>query len=324
VSSRTEQAARAAMHAAVDDLGPPRLDLDAVRLGARRRRVRMAAGVIAVVALVVAGGITADRLLRVSPSPVTGGLSSSTASPGTPQPTSSEGAGPNVATAGVRAFYAAYGAALSRGPGAVDSLLRAYMASWYLPILEVSPVAGAPSVDCGAGLNGLRYEQAGVVGGQQVVVAQWATSAQTLYIVVTAEPDSGKITGITCAATGSAVTNAGARNAASSLFLRYLHARHGGVSEDNALQALMVGGPETGSPYLQQLREAISRGLSYDPVLCSAASVPNVVVSPATVVADGTAALVVVTPKGGGRPFVASVVLGAKGWTVADIACQQS
>jgi hypothetical protein len=275
VSSGTEQAVRAAMHAAVDDLGPPRLDLDAVRRGARRRRARTAAGMIAVVVIVVAGGITASRLLSVSPSPVTGGLSSSTASPGTPQPTSSARAGPNVATAGVRAFYAAYGAALSRGPGAVDSLLSAHMASWYVPILEVPPVAGAPSVDCGAGLKGLRYEQAGVVGGQQVVVAKWATSsAPTLYIVVTAEPDNGKITGITCAATGSAVTNAGARNAASSLFLRYVHARLGGVSEDNALQALMAGGPETGSPYLQQLREAISRGLSYDPVLCSAASVP--------------------------------------------------
>jgi hypothetical protein len=283
----------------------------------------MAAVVITIVALGVAGGITASRQLSVSPSSVTSGLSPTTVSTGPSQPASSAGAGSDAAIANVRAFYAAYGAALSRGPSAFDSLLQAHMADWYVPILEASSVAGALPAGCGDRPNRLRYEQVGVVGGQQVVVAQWTTSAQTRYIVSTAEPDNGKITGITCAATGSAVTKAGAEDAASSLFLQYVHARHGGASVDNALLALMASGPNTGSPYLQQLRAAISRGLSYDPILCSPASVPTVTVSRATVLANGTTALVVVVPEGGGQPFVASIVLGAKGWTVADIACQQ-
>jgi hypothetical protein len=205
----------------------------------------------------------------------------------------------------------------------MDALIRARMAAWYAPILEVPPVAGADALDCGAGgaVRDLRYQQAGVVGGQDVVVARWSTSAQVRYIVVTAQPGTGKITGITCSDAGNDVTSAGARQAAAVL-LSYAQARRNGTSALDALAALMLGGPSTGSPYLGQLQEAVSRRLGYDPVLCSSAGVPSVTVGPATLVGQGSAGLVVVT-SGHSRAMLAVIVLGAKGWTVADIACQR-
>jgi len=198
------------------------------------------------------------------------------------------------------------------------------VASWYVPILEVPAIAGASQPDCGAGAaaRDLRYQQAGAAGGQDIVVARWSTSAQVLYIVVTAQPGTGKITGITCPGAGNDVTSAGATDAAASMFRPYVQARRNGTSAYGALATLMLGGPSTGSPYLRQLQEAVSRQPSYDPVLCAPAGVPSATVGPATVVGGGSAALVVVTPRHS-RPIVAVIVLGAKGWTVADIACQR-
>ena len=321
-----EREASAALHRAVEKLAPPRLDVDAIRRAGRRRKARVAAAAAATVIVVVTAGVTTGRLLAgTAPGPVTsGGPTTPSASPSRPQPTASIAPGPAAAIASVRAFYTGYGAALTQGRGAIDVLIRAHMASWYVPILEVPPVAAASTLDCGVGAaaRNLRYQQAGVVGGQDIVVARWSTSTQVLYIVVTAQPGTGKITGITCSSAGNDVTSMGARDAAASIFPPYLQARRKGTSAHDALAALMLGGPNSDSPYLPQLQEAVSRRLSYDPVLCSSAGVPSVTVGPATVVAGGSASLVVVTP-GHSQPMVAVIVLGAKGWTVFDIACQR-
>jgi hypothetical protein len=328
VSTGIEREASAALHRAVNQLDPPRLDVDAIRRAGRRRKahVAAAAAIALIVVVVVTAGVTTGRLLLgTTPHPVTtGGSATPAASPSLPQPTASIAPGPAAAIANVRAFYTRYSAALTQGRGAIDALIRAHMASWYVPILEVPPIAGAGTLDCGAGAaaRDLRYQQAGAVGGQDIVVARWSTSAQVRYIVVTAQPGTGKITGITCTGAGNDVTSAGARDAAASMFPSYLQARRKGTSAYDALAALMLGGPNTGSPYLRQLQEAVSRRLSYDPVLCSPAGVPSVTVGPVTVVGGGSAGLVVITP-GHSHPMVAVIVLGAKGWTVADIACQR-
>jgi hypothetical protein len=78
--------------------------------------------------------------------------------------------------------------------------------------------------------------------------------------------------------------------------------------------------------YLQQAEYALSRRLvGYDPLLCTPAGVPrvaSVAMGSVTIVADSTAGLIVATPARG-QPVLAVVVLGAKGWTVADVACRQ-
>ncbi len=319
-----ERQASAALHRAVEKLDPPRLDLDAIRRVGRRRKARVVAAAAIAMIVVAAGGVTGGVLLGAAPGPVTSrGPTTPAASGGRPQPTASITPGPTAAIANVRAFYTGYSAALAQSRGAIDALIRAHMAAWYVPILEVPPIAGADALDCGAGgtARDLRYQQAGVVGGQDVVVARWRTSAQVQYIVVTAQPGTGKITGITCSVAGNDVTSAGARQAASVL-LSYAQARRRGTSASDELAALMLSGPSMGSPYLGQLQEAVSRRLSYDPVLCSAAGVPSVTVGPASIVGGGSAGLVVVT-SGRSRAMVAVIVLGAKGWTVADIACQR-
>lgn len=325
MSRGIEEEARAALQCAVDQLDPPPLDFDAIRRAGRRRKTHVVAAAAVAVVVVAGGVVTGGLLLGTAPRPIIStGPATPTASPGHPQPTVSSGPGPAKAIASVRAFYSEYGAAVTQGRGAIDALFRAHMASWYVPILEMPPIVGAPTLDCGAGAaaKDLRYQQAGVVGGQEVVVARWSTSAQVQYIVVTAQPDTGKITGITCAAAGNNVTSAGAQDAAASIFPAYLQARRNGTSAYDALARLMLGGPNAASLYLRQLQEAASRQLSYDPVLCSSARVPSVTVGTATVVGGGSAGLVVITP-GHSRPIVAVVVLGAKGWTVADIACQR-
>ena len=319
-----EREASAALHRAVDKLDPPRLDLDAIRRVGRRRQARVVAAAAIAMIVVAAGVVTGGVLLGVAPGPVASrGPATPAASTGLPRPTASIAPGPAAAVANVRAFYTEYGAALAQGRGAVDALIRARVAAWYAPILEVPAVAGADALDCGAGgaARDLGYQQAGVVGGQDVVVARWGASAQVRYIVVTAQPGTGKITGITCSDAGNEVASAGARQAASVL-LSYAQARREGTSAFDALAALMLGGPNTGSPYLSQLQEAVSRRLGYDPVLCSSAGVPSVTVGPATLVGQGSAGLVVVT-SGHSRAMLAVIVLGAKGWTVADIACQR-
>jgi hypothetical protein len=325
VSTGIEREVSAALHRAVDQLDPPLLDVGAIRRAGRRRRARVAVAAAVAVAVCAAGAVAGGLSLGPAARPVTiGGSVAPAASHSVPRPTTSFVPGPAAAIDNIRAFYDGYGAALAQGQGAIDALIRAHMASWYVPILEVPPITSAEPADCGAGSAAkyLRYQEPGVVAGQEIVVARWSTGAQVRYIVVTAQPGTGKITGITCASAGNSVTSAGAHDAAASTFSSYVRARRNGTSAYAALATLMLSGPDMASLYLRQLQEAASRRLSYDPVLCSSADVPGVTVGPATVVGGGSAGLVVVTPSRS-RPMVAVIILGARGWTVAGIACQR-
>lgn len=89
---------------------------------------------------------------------------------------------------------------------------------------------------------------------------------------------------------------------------------------------LTQGGPEAGDPYLEQARYAIAREhLDYDPVTCAASGVldgpdvSDVSAGTTTLVADGTVA--VVSAAAHRAQLLITVVLGAKGWAVGDIAC---
>jgi hypothetical protein len=88
----------------------------------------------------------------------------------------------------------------------------------------------------------------------------------------------------------------------------------------DAIARLTEGGPETGDPYLEQVRYAIARQhLGYDPVTCAAVGVPDVSAGTTTLVAGSTVGVVLASPQL--AQFLVTVVLGAKGWTVGDIAC---
>jgi photosystem II stability/assembly factor-like uncharacterized protein len=73
VSTGIEQEARAALHRAVHQLGPPPLDLDAIRRVGRRRKARVAAAAAIAVIVVAAGAVTSGRLLGTASRPVTSG-----------------------------------------------------------------------------------------------------------------------------------------------------------------------------------------------------------------------------------------------------------
>jgi hypothetical protein len=161
------------------------------------------------------------------------------------------------------------------------------------------------------------------LGGQAVIVigSRPPGAAQELWIAATV-PGNGKITGITCSIGGANVTSAGARDAATSLYVSYITARREGISPQDAIAQLTLGGPEAGYWYLQQVRYAIARQhLGYDPVTCAVAGVPDVSARTTSVVAGSSIGVVVVSARH--IQFLVTVVLGAKGWTVAGIACAQ-
>jgi hypothetical protein len=134
-------------------------------------------------------------------------------------------------------------------------------------------------------------------------------------------PGTGKITGITCS-TGENVTSTGAKDAVTSWYPYYIAARREGVSPQDAIARLTQGGPEAGYWYLQQVRYVIARQhLGYDPVTCATAGVPDVSAATTRVVAGRSVGVVVVSAHH--TQFLVTVVLGAKGWTVGDIACIQ-
>ncbi len=232
--------------------------------------------------------------------------------------------------ASVRAFYRGYDAARRQGKPAVGALIQSRAASWYVPIIEAPSDQGSYSVpQCGfpAGARTLSYQPVGLVGGQAVVVVGSPVGGgqQPYYSVVTAQPGTGKITGITCAlgGSGAAVTRTTARNAAFSLYRTYIPWRRQGISLSKALARLLASGPSSGNPYFQQVQRADSHhALTYDPLLCSPGALTNVSVGAVTLVAGGSAGLIVVTPSHG-QPIVAVVVLLAKGTTVAGVACHQ-
>jgi hypothetical protein len=328
---------------AADQLPVPRLDLDAIRRVGRRRRVTSFT-VAALAAAVLAGGTAAGvlhlptALSRVpghpgasaSPHPSPADPNPSPASPRTPtaspRPSATSRAVPAGAMADVRAFYSGYPAAARQGQATVDALIRSYAVGWYAPILEAPDQQGyALGCLASAAPSGLDYASAGLAGGQAIIaVSSSDASGQVLYAVVTADPGTGKITGIACADGGQPVTAAGARDWASALYHKYLALRRQGASAQDAVTDIVsVGADPVSGPYLVQLQSAaVWPDLTYDPLLCTSAGLPNVSVTAATVVADGSAGVVVLTPSVG-HPIVAVVVLGAQGWAVAAVACHQ-
>jgi hypothetical protein len=336
MSTDFERDVSAAFHRAADRIRPPRLDLDAIRRVGRRRRVTSftAAGLAVAV---LAGGAAAGVLHLPSVPPRLAGRPGASARPHPPAtrppaPTASPhppATGPSVPTAAmadVRAFYTGYPAAAGQGQAAVDALIRRYAAGWYVPILQAPAQAGYPP-DCFASAphSGLRYAPAGLAGGQPIIVVGSSdASGQVLYAVVTADQGTGKITGIACAQGGQSVSAAGARGSASTLYQKYLTLRRQGDSAQDAVASIVsIGADPASGTYLAQLQRAGAwPDLTYDPLLCTSAGLPNVSVTAATVVAGGSADVVELTPTAG-QPIVAVVVLGAQGWAVAGVACHQ-
>ena len=325
-----ERKVGAALHAAADRLDPPPIHLDRIRRSGRRRRVRTvtaaALGTVIVAVGITAGGVKLfdqTRSARVPPSPGVGASRPSV----TTRPTGTRSSEVARAMANVRAFYTGYETARGQGQGAVDALIRAHVAGWYQPILEAPTGISLDPVGCGlpGGAGNLHYQPVGLTGSQAVIAAGTRLTGvpQADYSIVTAEPRTGKITGITCTIGGNDVTRTGARNATTSLYQTYIPARGRGTSIHGALARLLAGGPSLASPYLRQAEYAVSRRLvSYDPLLCASTAIPNVSVGSARVVAGGSAVMVVVIPSHG-QPILAVIVLGAKGLTLADVACHQ-
>jgi hypothetical protein len=233
---------------------------------------------------------------------------------------------PTAAATYVQGFYGRYVASRKEGQAAAMVLIRTYVAAWYLPILKAPSIVGADDVECG--LRGVpagwTFTQVGALAGQAVVVvgSQPRGAPQKLWIVITMEPGTRKITGITCAIGGDDVTSTGTKDAATSLSSYYLAARRQGASPGEVIARLVDSGATSSSAYLQQAKYALARRqLAYDPVTCAAPGVPPVPVGAARVVAGGSVGLVMASANR--VQALMTVVLGAKGWTVADIACHQ-
>lgn len=338
MSTDFERDVAAALHRAADQLSWPGLDVNLIRRGGRRRRIvastaaPLATAVLA--AAVVLGVLQLPALLKPSIPHTGGAVRVPTAARSTPLPSATRSSPPaqtgGPAVANIRAFYGGYLAAQRRGPAALDAFIRAHAVSWYAPILETAPQSDSPP-DCAADGAILDYGTVGQVGGQAIIVVSSADlSGQLSYSVVTADPGTGMITGVACAIIDSGVTAAAAGNATSALYSAWLTLRRQGESPQRAVAHILgsgldtgYGGPERGSPYLEELQATASRQqLTYDPLLCTPAGLPDVSVTAATLVADDSAGLVVLKP-GTGQPIVAVVVLGAQGLTVADVACHQ-
>jgi hypothetical protein len=342
MSSDFERDVSAAFHRAADQLPAPRLDLDAIRRGGRRRRMTLFT-VAALAAAVLASGTTAGLLhlpsahsrAAVRPGASASRHPSPTSSPtptASPHPSATSPAVPAAAMADVRAFYSGYPAAARQGKAAVDALVSSYAADWYTPIAEALAQPGAPGDCFGLASNGLDYAPAGLLGGQAIIVVSSPDSEQVRYAIVTADQNTGKITGFACASGGQAPTTAAyARTYASSLYYigsaSWLTLRRQGDSPQQAVARMVdnpySGGPESASLYLNELdRAALWPELTYDPLLCTSAGLPNVSVTAATVVAHGEAGVVELIPTNG-QPIVAVWVLGAKGYALTSVACHQ-
>jgi hypothetical protein len=234
---------------------------------------------------------------------------------------------PTSAITDVRGFYRSYAAARTLGHIEADrALVRTDLAGWYRPILEPPYTAGADPVGCG--LRGVvtrwSFKQVGVLGGQAVIVigSRPVSAEQELWIVVTAMPATGRITGITCSIGGSQVTRSGTRSAAASLYSYYITGRRQGASASAVIARLLMGGPTSGSSYLQQVKYAIARHeLNYDPVTCMTRGVPDVAVGKPRIVAGGSVGLILASAHR--HRAVVTIVLSAKGWTIGDIACDR-
>jgi hypothetical protein len=254
----------------------------------------------------------------------TAGRTSNPAESPAMSPAAATGTEPGTAAAYVQGFYERYVAERKGGQGAATVLVRTHVAAWYLPIITAPSSLGADNVSCGLRGDpaGWTFSPVGAVGGQMVVAvgSRPRGAPQKLWIVITLETVTGKITGITCAIGGSDVTRTGAKDAATSLYSYYVAARRRGASAGEVIAGLADSGATSSSAYLQEAKYALARRqLAYDPVTCAGAGVPHVSVGTARVVAGGSAGLVVASVNRV-RALV-TVVLGAKGWTVSDIAC---
>jgi hypothetical protein len=330
------RAATRAEAATLRELGPlrlppasgelPRPEAAARTRGERRFRpwiapVTAAAAVIALaISLVIVRNIPNARVVPpAGPVPAT----TSAAAAGTPSATAA-GTGTATVAASVRGFYRSYVAARKLGQLPAEAVVRSHVAAWYVPILEAQTTPGVDQVECGlqGPVDDWTFKRAGVLAGQAVIVigSQPAGAPQELAIVATAIPGTGKITGITCSTGGANVTSAGAMDAVTSLYGSYTALRREGVSPADAIARLTQGGPEAADPYLEQASYAIARQrLGYDPVTCAASGVPDVSAGRTTLVAGGTVG--VVSASADRSQFLVTVVLGAKGWAVGDIAC---
>jgi hypothetical protein len=338
------RAATRAEAATLRELGPlrlppasgelPRPEAAARTRGERRFRpwiapVTAAAAVIALaISLVIVRNIPNARVVPpagpvpATTSAVAAGTPSATAA-GTPSATAA-GTGTATVAASVRGFYRSYVAARKLGQLPAEAVVRSHVAAWYVPILEAQTTPGVDPVECGlqGPVDDWTFKRAGVLAGQAVIVigSQPAGAPQELAIVATAIPGTGKITGITCSTGGANVTSAGAMDAVTSLYGSYTALRREGVSPADAIARLTQGGPEAADPYLEQASYAIARQhLGYDPVTCAASGVPDVSAGRTTLVAGGTVG--VVAASADRSQFLVTVVLGAKGWAVGDIAC---
>jgi hypothetical protein len=312
-----EREVRAALHGAADDLRLPPLDLTRIRRAGRRRRagstvfatltVIIAAGALAGVVRIAAPGTGTDASARQSG---TGAVAAATA-----------------AMANVQAFYSGYQTASKRGQAAVNTLIRARVASWYAPILQAPTQPGTGPVACGhqSSAAALSYQPEGEISGQLVfVVGSWwvGQGVAPAYNVVISDPATAKITGIACARTVGTISPSGTQHTASTLYNRYLTARRRGVPVHTELKNLLADGPAYGSAYMYQADLAAGEGaLTYDPLVCTSSSLSPVgVIQLDKTLAGGTAGLALITPAGS-RGFLGVVTWGRTGWTLADVAC---
>jgi hypothetical protein len=333
MSTDLERETAAALHRVAEQLPPLRLDLGEIRRGGRRRRIAAFTAAALATAVLTGGAIVGVQHLPSAPSRIAGRPAASASPPApatspprptaSPHPSATGPAVPAAAMADVRAFYSRYAAAAKQGQAAADALISSYAAGWYAPILEAPAQGYAPDCFAYAAHSGLDYAPAGLVGGQAIIVVSSSdASGQALYAVVTADPGTGKITGIACTIGGQPVTATGARDSASGLYQVYLNLRRQGASAQDAVTHIASLGNLDG-PYLLELQRAAAwPELTYDPLLCTSAGLPNVSVTATTVVAGGSAGVVELTPSVG-QPIVAVVVLGAQGWAVAGVACHQ-
>jgi hypothetical protein len=321
------RAATRAEAATLRELGPLRLPPAPGELpgpeAARTRRQRRLRPWIAPVTAAAAVIALAISLVIVRDIPNGRGVPPARPVPATTSATAA-GTGASTVVAYVQGFYLSYVAARKLGQLPAEAVVRSHVAAWYVPVLEAPAAAGVDPVECGlqGPVDDWSFNQAGVLAGQAVIVigSQPAGAPQELGIVATAIPGTGKITGITCFLGGDNVTSPGARDAVTSLYGSYTALRREGVSPADAIARLTQGGPEAADPYLAQAKYAIARRhLGYDPVTCAASGVPDVSAGMTTLVAGGTVG--VVAASADRSQFLVTVVLGAKGWAVGDIAC---
>jgi hypothetical protein len=342
MSTDFEQDVSAALHRVADEILPPSPDLDAIRRGGRRRRMAAFAATAVAVAVLAAGAAVGVMRVPSAPAQLRAGpaasasqpspTSSRTAAPapsqtGTPTPASTQ-AGETPAMANVQAFYSGYQAAAGHDQPEVLKLISIHMASWYTPILAHAQAGYPPGCFAGAEDEDLAYASAGTVGGQAIIVVSSSDAAgQVLYAVVSADPGTGKITSVACTISGSAITAADASNIESITswdYQRYLTLRRQGASPQGAVAQMYSNGGIESGPYLGELQPAaVWQELTYDPLLCiSGGGLPDVSATGVTVVAGGSAALVVLTPSVG-QSIVAVSALGAQGWAIFGVACHQ-